>query len=608
MKEQNYAIRLKIEGGRVVVVQMNQIGEASERSFSKAGLAGAGFTNKLAGLATGVSRLALRFVGPASLIFALNGVRKHIEELADTSERLGIAVEKLQEYRYAAAQAGESTADMDKALFNFTENVGEAQQGVGRLLPILERYKIQIKDRTPEQILRDYLDAIMNASSQQERLYLATKAFGDEAGRKLLPVLQQGGAEFERLGQKANKAGLIIDERYIEAIDNVTDKIKALTYATESWAANQLAGTFYEILVLMDMISAKAQAVSREFGVLMDAVPGMLKSGSLDGAGQSIDHAWQRRLQTESMTRGVLMGGLMGAGMAGISSERNKGRGGPPSEEERIQADAIKKVLEELRYKNEQMMRSNEEQELYNQLRAAGTTLDSKAGQEIAKLVEQGQRQTKVLKEQEEQAKRNEEAAKKVGEAWNNAGERLIDAFDDGKITLEEFGQAALQLVKDLLMANAERTEQNIFTSVLGAGSGGGGGFGSFLSSLWPFANGGVMSGNGPVSLRRYSMGGIADSPQLAMFGEGDMNEAYVPLPDGRRIPVRIEGGMGGGGYDRVIINNYGSSKVTPAVRPGKGGGRDLILQLDEANESLLKDPASRTSRALVKSGNMTQR
>jgi tape measure domain-containing protein len=57
------------------------------------------------------------------------------------------------------------------------------------------------------------------------------------------------------------------------------------------------------------------------------------------------------------------------------------------------------------------------------------------------------------------------------------------------------------------------------------------------------FANGGIMSSVGSVPLRQYANGGIANSPQLAVFGEGAMNEAYVPLPDGRSIPVTISGG-----------------------------------------------------------------
>ena len=65
------------------------------------------------------------------------------------------------------------------------------------------------------------------------------------------------------------------------------------------------------------------------------------------------------------------------------------------------------------------------------------------------------------------------------------------------------------------------------------------------LNSLLPgfgFANGGVMTSSGPAPLKRYSQGGIANRPQLALYGEGSKPEAYVPLPDGRRIPVALQG------------------------------------------------------------------
>ncbi|MFW2595432.1 tape measure protein [Klebsiella pneumoniae] len=59
-------------------------------------------------------------------------------------------------------------------------------------------------------------------------------------------------------------------------------------------------------------------------------------------------------------------------------------------------------------------------------------------------------------------------------------------------------------------------------------------------------ANGGIFGKEGVVPLRAYQKGGIATSPQLAMFGEGSMNEAYVPLPDGRTIPVTLSAESGG--------------------------------------------------------------
>lgn len=54
------------------------------------------------------------------------------------------------------------------------------------------------------------------------------------------------------------------------------------------------------------------------------------------------------------------------------------------------------------------------------------------------------------------------------------------------------------------------------------------------------FADGGVMTVGGALDLHRYAGGGIARQPQLALFGEGRLPEAFVPLPDGRTIPVTV--------------------------------------------------------------------
>ena len=54
------------------------------------------------------------------------------------------------------------------------------------------------------------------------------------------------------------------------------------------------------------------------------------------------------------------------------------------------------------------------------------------------------------------------------------------------------------------------------------------------------FAGGGIMTEHGELPLRHYQGGGMATSPQVAVFGEGSSPEAYVPVPSGR-IPVEIK-------------------------------------------------------------------
>lgn len=97
------------------------------------------------------------------------------------------------------------------------------------------------------------------------------------------------------------------------------------------------------------------------------------------------------------------------------------------------------------------------------------------------------------------------------------------------------------------------------------------------LKAALGFANGGVMTANGPLQLQTYSRGGIANSPQLALYGEGRRPEAYVPLPDGRTIPVTMRGGGGGNAVNTTINVN---------VEGGAGGGPegDKVLAQTIAN------------------------
>ena len=73
------------------------------------------------------------------------------------------------------------------------------------------------------------------------------------------------------------------------------------------------------------------------------------------------------------------------------------------------------------------------------------------------------------------------------------------------------------------------------------------------VASFLGFEKGGIMSSSGPMPLEKYAKGGIARSPQLAMFGEGSRPEAYVPLPDGRTIPVTMSNG--GGNVNNISVN-----------------------------------------------------
>jgi tape measure domain-containing protein len=87
-------------------------------------------------------------------------------------------------------------------------------------------------------------------------------------------------------------------------------------------------------------------------------------------------------------------------------------------------------------------------------------------------------------------------------------------------------------------------------TAASGATSGGGGLLASIASGFVASANGNIVTSAGAMPLQAYASGGIANRPQLSLFGEGRLPEAYVPLPDGRTIPVTLNAASFG--FDKI--------------------------------------------------------
>jgi tape measure domain-containing protein len=78
-------------------------------------------------------------------------------------------------------------------------------------------------------------------------------------------------------------------------------------------------------------------------------------------------------------------------------------------------------------------------------------------------------------------------------------------------------------------------------------------------------ANGGVAGGGWkPFPVSAFANGGMVKGPTLGLVGEGKYNEAIVPLPDGRSIPVQMRGAGGSG--SRELLANQAQSRPSPSV------------------------------------------
>jgi hypothetical protein len=166
-------------------------------------------------------------------------------------------------------------------------------------------------------------------------------------------------------------------------------------------------------------------------------------------------------------------------------------------------------------------------------------------------------------------------AAEGIQDAFANF---LFDPFADGLDgMLQGFGQMIQKMIAEAVAADLAR---RLFGDLVkgGTGTGMAGGLLSSIGGMLGLANGGIVGSGGMMPLAKYASGGIASTPQLAVFGEGSMNEAFVPLPDGRSIPVSMRGG---GNTVNVYIS--GVNNAHDVRRAGGQVGREMLGLLNGA-------------------------
>ncbi len=126
----------------------------------------------------------------------------------------------------------------------------------------------------------------------------------------------------------------------------------------------------------------------------------------------------------------------------------------------------IDQITQSLKFRNQQLLRDEKTQELYNQLQSAGVALKSQEGQEIQRLVEEYFR-LKEAKEGEEEVERRKqqliEDIKKITEEnisaqdrYNDRMKELNELLEEGAISLEEFEAAGKQAYDELEQASTK--------------------------------------------------------------------------------------------------------------------------------------------------------
>eukprot|EP00752_Nemacystus_decipiens_P015330 g13663.t1 len=241
----------------------------------------------IAGIAGGVS------LGKAVTDFVALG-----DQAAKTARQINMPIGAYQELAYWAERNGLKAEQWATAQRALASRLGRAAAGDNKkFAELLGDLNIQMKDaegntRTMDAVLLDLAEAFEKNEDPATRMYIATQAFGEEMGVRMVDALAQGRMSMEDLRKEARRLGISLSDEDGAAAeqfaDDMTNVQKAVQGASFAIARDILPAVRPLLLSLKDWIVANREIVAAKVGAAVAAVADALRGFDWVAFGQTL--------------------------------------------------------------------------------------------------------------------------------------------------------------------------------------------------------------------------------------------------------------------------------------------------------------------------------
>lgn len=250
--------RFETDTGRAAKIAEKRAKEI-ERSFSAMG-AKIGKALALVGGPTGLGLLIKNSIDASA-------------ELDDLSQKTGIAVESLSRLQYAAGREG--VEDLGGSLAKLAKNIATNAE-------LFDIIGVKTKDasgqlRSAEDVFKDIAEVFAKSPDGIRKTALAMEIFG-KSGAALIPLLNQGRAGLQALGDEADRTGNTISSNTAKAADEFNNNMFALKGSIKG-AVNEITEGLLPSLnrISEAMVSAGSQTTffekaGRALGVVFETI------------------------------------------------------------------------------------------------------------------------------------------------------------------------------------------------------------------------------------------------------------------------------------------------------------------------------------------------
>ncbi len=533
--------------------QTKQLGASSTGAFQQfnSGLQRAA---GLLGVTFGTSQIAQ---------FARDAVRD-LADVKDQAERAGLAISDMQSLTFAARQGGGDQQSIVTAFQKMNVQLEKARLGQGELGDILDANNVKLLDgagnaRQAKDVFYDIVDLVHNAKNGIDRGVIATAAFG-KSGQDLIPIFMDGADAIKQQEQAARDVGVVIsddivnkaavfDDQWTAAWDSWLAKSKASIVSVASWLKSAMPELstnemYNDGNVAIPWADIRKNKRLREGLGISDSDPHLndadhfINPNIVNREGKGDLNPQSTRLPPPKATL------THAPKVHAIHAER----------------DAVKELIDQLRFENTLIGKSDLEKEISNNLRHAGAKATDAQKAAITDLTTTMHNELESLKLISEAEKRFQDDQKKHQEQMQQLAGQAADMFSNEFQSVidgtETVGDAFANMTKNILEQMSQLAVNSIFQSLLGGGpaqSGGG-----LLSTLFGGLFSGFHANGGFIPAGHWGIAG--ESGAEPVFGPATVmphsifqnNDNQKPQETNLHISINLEGANGNEAVARI--------------------------------------------------------
>lgn len=196
-------------------------------------------------------------------------VGREADELNTLSKQTGLSTEELQKFQYASEIIDVSVDTLTGSMTKLTRGMASAKSGTGETAKAFETLGVAVTDSSGElrdrnEVFNETITALGKVENATERDALAMQIFGRSA-QELNPLILGGADALQELGDQAQAAGLILDQKTLDGLNDVSDAVDKLKSTASGAKRLLLAGFAQPVSGAIDQLTGYMERLTKAF-------------------------------------------------------------------------------------------------------------------------------------------------------------------------------------------------------------------------------------------------------------------------------------------------------------------------------------------------------